>query len=117
MAKKHDFRLPHYGLFGYCNDCPVLANGARSAVPVRVPSKLQFRRASTPDNPEAGNQYPTDVGRIAILAVHKTQPRFLVIELKRNQSTDQTIGQTLRYVGWAKPAIHASSKFRLQYGP
>ncbi len=102
MAKKHDFRLPHYGLFGYCNDCPVLANGARSAVPVRVPSKLQFRRASTPDNPEAGNQYPTDVGRIAILAVHKTQPRFLVIELKRNQSTDQTIGQTLRYVGWVK---------------
>jgi len=57
---------------------------------------------STPDDPEAGNEYPTDVGRIDILASHKTQPRFLVVELKRNQSTDQTVGQTLRYIGWVK---------------
>lgn len=47
----------------------------------------------------------TDVGPIEILAVHKTQPRFLVIELKRNQSTDQTIGQTLRYVGWVRKRL------------
>ncbi len=26
----------------------------------------------------------------------------LVVELKRNQSTDQTIGQALRYVAWVK---------------
>ena len=60
---------------------------------------------STPDDPEAGNQYPTDVGRIDVLARHKTQPRFLVIELKRNQSTHQTIGQTLRYVGWVNDDV------------
>lgn len=68
----------------------------------RTPLAQEWVVFSTPDDPEAGNQYPTDVGRIDVLARHKTQPRFLVIELKRNQSTDQTIGQTLRYVGWVK---------------
>lgn len=57
---------------------------------------------STPEESEAGDEYPTDVGRIDILAVHKTQPRFLVIELKRGQSTDQTVGQVMRYIGWVK---------------
>lgn len=33
-----------------------------------------------------------EVGRIDLLAHHKTEPRWLVIELKRNQSSDQTIG-------------------------
>jgi hypothetical protein len=68
----------------------------------RTPLAREWVVYSTPDDPEAGNQYPTDVGRIDILARHKTQPRLLVIELKRNQSTDQTIGQTLRYVGWVR---------------
>jgi hypothetical protein len=57
---------------------------------------------STPEDLEAGNQYPTDIGRIDILASHKHDPAFLVIELKRNQTTDQTVGQVLRYVGWVK---------------
>jgi hypothetical protein len=68
----------------------------------RTPLAKEWAIFSMPDDPEAGNQYPTDVGRIDILAVHKTQPRFLVVELKRHQSTDQTIGQALRYVGWVK---------------
>jgi hypothetical protein len=68
----------------------------------RTPLAKEWSIYSQPDDPEAGNQYPTDVGPIDILAVHKTQPRFLVVELKRNQSTDQTVGQALRYVGWVK---------------
>ena len=68
----------------------------------RTPLAKEWAIFTTPDDPEAGNQYPTDVGRIDILAIHKTQPRFLVVELKRNQSTDQTVGQALRYVGWVK---------------
>lgn len=68
----------------------------------RTPLAKEWKIFSTPDEPEAGNQYPTDVGRIDILAVHKKERRFLVIELKRNQSTDQTVGQVLRYVGWVK---------------
>jgi hypothetical protein len=68
----------------------------------RTPLAKEWIIFHTPDDPEAGNEYPTDIGRIDILAVHKEQPRFLVVELKRNQSSDQTVGQALRYMGWVK---------------
>jgi hypothetical protein len=51
---------------------------------------------------EAGCEYPTDVGRIDLLAVHRRESRWLVVELKRDQSSDETIGQVLRYMGWVK---------------
>jgi RecB family endonuclease NucS len=41
-------------------------------------------------------------GLIDLLAKHKREGRWLVIELKREQSTDQTVGQLLRYVGWVR---------------
>ena len=68
----------------------------------RTPLGKEWDIWSTPDDPEAGNQYPTDVGPIDILAKHKTQSRWLVVELKRNQSSDQTVAQALRYVGWVQ---------------
>jgi hypothetical protein len=68
----------------------------------RTPLAKEWAIYSTDDEPETGNQFPTDIGRIDILAVHKADGRFLVIELKRDQSTDQTVGQVLRYVGWVK---------------
>ncbi len=68
----------------------------------RTPLGREWTIFSTADNPEAGNQFPTDVGRIDILARHRTQPRLLLVELKRNQTTDQTVGQALRYLGWVK---------------
>ncbi|GAB6056907.1 hypothetical protein JCM31598_43330 [Desulfonatronum parangueonense] len=55
-----------------------------------------------PGDDEAGYEYPCDVGRIDILAKHRNQARFLVIELKRNQTSDQTVGQLMRYMGWVK---------------
>lgn len=55
-----------------------------------------------PGDEEAGYEYPCDIGRIDLLARHKTLPRWLVIELKRNQAGDQTVGQLLRYIGWVK---------------
>jgi len=55
-----------------------------------------------PGDEEAGYEYPCDVGRIDLLAKHKKQPRWMVIELKRNQTSDQTVGQLLRYMGWVK---------------
>ncbi len=57
---------------------------------------------SEPGDDEAGYEYPCDVGRIDLLAKHRREGRWLVIELKREQSTDQTIGQLLRYIGWVK---------------
>lgn len=45
-------------------------------------------------------QYMTDIGRIDILAKDKKSGNFVVIELKRNQTSDDTVGQILRYMGW-----------------
>ena len=55
-----------------------------------------------PGDEEAGYEYPCDVGRIDLLAKHKKAPCWLVVELKRNQTSDQTVGQLLRYIGWVK---------------
>lgn len=71
----------------------------------RTPLAKEWTILKTADDPEAGHQFPTDVGRIDILAVDKEQRRFLVVELKRNQSTDQTVGQALRYMGWVKKHV------------
>jgi len=57
---------------------------------------------SEPEDQEAGYEYPTGVGRIDLLARHRERPEWLIIELKRNQSTDETVGQVLRYIGWIK---------------
>ena len=53
-------------------------------------------------DPEAGYEYPCEVGRIDLLAHHRREPRWLIIELKRRQSSDQTVGQVLRYMGWVE---------------
>jgi len=47
-------------------------------------------------------QYHTDIGRIDILAKDKKDGCYVVIELKRNQTSDDTIGQVTRYMGWIK---------------
>lgn len=55
--------------------------------------------------PEAGYEYPTPVGRIDLLAKHKREPRWLVIELKRDASSDVAVGQVLRYMGWIQARV------------
>lgn len=52
--------------------------------------------------PDAGYEYVCDVGKIDILARHRTEKRWLVVELKRNKTSDQTVGQVLRYIGWVQ---------------
>jgi hypothetical protein len=53
------------------------------------------------DGEVIGFEYDThEIGRIDLLARHKKEDQWLVIELKRNQTSDATIGQTLRYMGW-----------------
>lgn len=47
-------------------------------------------------------QYRTDIGPIDILVRDKTSGSYVVIELKRNQTSDDTIGQLARYMGWIK---------------
>lgn len=53
-----------------------------------------------------GRQYKTDnIGFIDILAVDKQSRGFVVIELKRDRTSDQVIGQVQRYMGWVKTKL------------
>ena len=50
-----------------------------------------------------GVEYPTDTGRIDILAVSDDDDQdFFVIELKLSRGSDQAIGQLMRYMSWVK---------------
>lgn len=63
-----------------------------------------------PGNPEAGYEYPCGVGQIDLLARHRRTGDWLVVELKRGQTSDQTVGQVLRYVGWVRRHMAADGE-------
>ena len=53
-----------------------------------------------------GVEYPTDTGRIDILAVSADDDQdFFVIELKLSRGSDQAIGQLMRYMSWVEEEI------------
>jgi hypothetical protein len=52
------------------------------------------------DGDIVSQQYATDIGRIDILVKDRETGQFVVIELKKNQTSDDTIGQLTRYLGW-----------------
>ena len=61
------------------------------------------------DGDIVGYEYDTrEIGRIDLLAHHKKQNTWMVVELKRNQTSDETIGQTLRYMGWVSQNLARS---------
>ena len=55
-------------------------------------------------------QYRTDIGPIDILATDKNTGEYVVIELKRNQTSDQTIGQIARYMQWVDENLNKGVK-------
>lgn len=59
---------------------------------------------------EIGSEYHTPVGRIDLLARHRAEPRWLVVELKRNQTGDATMGQILRYIGYVEQHLVKSDE-------
>ena len=58
---------------------------------------------------DAGQQFPTDIGPTDILARHRHESRWLVVELKRVQTGDETVGQVLRYMGWVTSNLAAAN--------
>jgi restriction system protein len=52
-----------------------------------------------------GQQYPTDIGVIDILAWEPLTQAYVVIELKKGRPSDQVVGQVLRYMGWVKEKL------------
>jgi hypothetical protein len=57
------------------------------------------------DGEVVGYEYPTPIGRIDLLARHKKEKAWLVVELKRNQSSDDTVGQATRYMGYVREQV------------
>ena len=57
------------------------------------------------DGSLTSQQFVTPVGRMDILAKDKRTGSYVVIELKRNQTSDDTIGQVTRYMGWVKQEL------------
>ncbi|HWP31992.1 MAG TPA: endonuclease NucS domain-containing protein [Fimbriimonadales bacterium] len=55
-------------------------------------------------------QYKTGIGKIDILAKDKKTGELVVIELKRNQSSDDTVGQLTRYMGWIEENKQIATK-------
>ena len=49
-----------------------------------------------------GQQYPTEIGNIDILAIEPSTNSYVVIELKKGRSSDKVVGQILRYMRWVK---------------
>jgi endonuclease NucS-like protein len=49
-----------------------------------------------------GEQYATGVGPIDLLCRNRDGSGYTVIELKRRQTNDDTVGQVARYMGWVK---------------
>ncbi len=54
------------------------------------------------DGDYVGKQYPTEIGRIDILAKHRVSNDYLVIELKKGKSSDAVAGQIMRYLTWVE---------------
>jgi len=52
-----------------------------------------------------GRQFPAGIWSIDFLAVDNSTNDFIVIELKRGRSSDNAVGQVLRYMGWVKENI------------
>ena len=50
-----------------------------------------------------------EIGELDLLAKHRKDQRWLIIELKRDQSSDETVGQILRYMVWVKENLAADN--------
>jgi restriction system protein len=57
------------------------------------------------DDGEVAQQFPTDTGRIDILAIRKDRKELLVVELKKGRASDKVVGQTHRYMGYIMDVI------------
>ena len=51
---------------------------------------------------QVGQQFRTGTVPIDILGLNKDKSDFLVLELKRDRTSDVVVGQTLRYMGWVQ---------------
>lgn len=87
-----------YGLGSMVNDKTQIQQSSHE-----LEAQLQFKIANNLNKIEAGLEligieYPTNVGRIDILALDRNG-LYVVIELKKGMAGDKTVGQVTRYMG------------------
>lgn len=62
---------------------------------------------------QSGRQFPAGAWSIDFLCTDKANDDFVVIELKRGKTSDATVGQVLRYMGWvAENLVKSGQKVR-----
>lgn len=54
---------------------------------------------------QSGRQFPAGTWSIDFLCVDQDSDDLVVIELKRGKSSDSTVGQVLRYMGWVEENV------------
>lgn len=59
--------------------------------------------------PAYGRQFSTHIGPIDILCIDKSSKEYVICELKRGQTSDETVGQLLRYMGWVYEHLSGST--------
>ena len=62
------------------------------------------------DGEPVSQQFSTDVGFIDLLVRDKRTNDYVVIELKKGQSSDHTAGQLARYMGWVRQNLAKGKK-------
>ena len=62
----------------------------------------QWEIYSDADDPEAGVEFSTGIGRPDILLTHTSDARICILELKKGSTSDRAVGQLLRYLGWVR---------------
>jgi RecB family endonuclease NucS len=65
-------------------------------------------------DPVYGRQFSTHIGPIDILCIDKVTNEYVVCELKRGHTSDETVGQILRYMGWVKKHLEPDSEKRVR---
>ena len=59
---------------------------------------------------QTGRQYPAGTWSIDFLAVDPKTNELVVVELKRGQTSDATVGQVLRYINWIRDNLAAQDQ-------
>jgi hypothetical protein len=59
------------------------------------------------DGDIVSQQYRTAVGSIDLLVKDKETKQYVIIELKKGQTSDDTVGQVARYMGWVQRNLAA----------
>lgn len=62
------------------------------------------------DGEQTGRQYPAGTWSVDFLAIDETTNELVVIELKRGQTSDATVGQVLRYINWVRENVATSGQ-------